>query len=329
MDLQWIKKIWENFGTHQGNSLPSPSHSSTAMLSFPFECSIAALSVLFCRLTVVVSSSEPLGLRIILSVVVGGMCYYYHTVNQRLSWIILFWETLSYLPVPIYFWMAQQLKKDNLKTNSTTDSSWKKKMRNIPLPITVIVSVVTILALSHQKRQLLTDPIYYVLPIQEFTEAYNLIARFTTDYGLLNSQLFQLLFVTIHIQVGMGFLGIDFLRQEQIRRNQLVLIDSAVSSGNEKRRMAEKFQKGTYPFVLFVVLPYMFQLIVFGGINLFSFTCVKDELHRAVRLHALLDHETNLVSISTNSTAKTPGGKVISNYISSILQYTILFSLFL
>lgn len=284
------------------------------MLSFPFECSIAAISILFCRLTVVMSSSEPLGLRIILSFVLGGMCYYYHTVNQKLSWIILFWEALSYLPVPIYFWLEHQRKKNSQETNSKKISCWKKKMRNVPLPMTAaIVSLLILLALSYPKRHLLLDPLYYVLPIQEFREAYILISRFTSDHGLLNSNLFQLLFVTIHIQVGMGFLGIDFLRQEQIRRNQLVLIDSAAYSGDEKRRMAEKFQKGIYPFVLFVVLPYMLQLIIFGGMNLFSYTCVKDELHRAVRLHALLDHEMNLVSISTNSTAKTPGGEDISN----------------
>ena len=42
---------------------------------------------------------------------------------------------------------------------------------------------------------------------------------------LLPKQLAHLLFVTFHIQTGMGFLGIHFLKKEQERRNMLVRMD--------------------------------------------------------------------------------------------------------
>lgn len=300
-----MSHFWENFGTHRSTSTLHPTASTTTTIMFPYENSIAALSILFCRMTVVGSASEPLWFRFVLSLLLGVICYYYHTINERLSWMILLLEALSYLPVPIYLWFIQQKKIHSIKKQGS-----KSNTRFILL---FAGSLVFLLVLLLPQKKTIMESLSYVLPIQEFTNAYYLIQRFTTDIELLHSQLFQLLFVTFHIQVGMGFLGIDFLRQEQIRRNQLVLLDSPTNassnSSEEKQHKAKRFQNSTYPFILFIVLPYMFQLIICGGLNMFSFTCFKDELHRAVRLHALLEHDTHLVSLSTNSTAKTPGGK--------------------
>jgi hypothetical protein len=310
MGTQGLSLFWANFGTHRSTSTLHAGATTTTIM-FPYENSIAALSILFCRMTVVGSASEPLWLRFVLSILLGVICYYYHATNERLSWTILLLEALSYLPVPIYLWFIQQKKISSTKKQGSKNSN-----RSILLFAGSVVFL--LLLLLPQKKTM--ESLYYVLPIQEFTNAYYLIKRFTTDIELLHSQLFQLLFVTFHIQVGMGFLGIDFLRQEQIRRNQLVLLDSsnASNSGEDKQHKAKRFQNSTYPFILFIVLPYMFQLIIFGGVNMFSFTCLKDELHRAVRLHALLEHDTHLVSLSTNNTAKTPGGKKEGKLLASI-----------
>jgi len=177
-----------------------------------------------------------------------------------------------------------------------------------------LFQLVNISSLFHQGLQ-------YLLPISEFSNAYTMITRFTTNTNELKSQLYQLLFVTFHIQVGMGFIGIDFLRKEQLRRNQLVLIDqqslttnandnlsTTKNDSNNKLQKARMFRKSTLPFIVFTVIPYMCQLILFGGLNMYAYSCFKDDLHRAVRLNVLFENDAHLVSISSSSTTKSPGG---------------------
>ena len=48
-------------------------------------------------------------------------------------------------------------------------------------------------------------------------EAVELVAAFV-DPAILNSRIYYLLFVTFNVQVGIGYLGIGFLREEQRRR---------------------------------------------------------------------------------------------------------------
>ena len=68
------------------------------------------------------------------------------------------------------------------------------------------------------------EAIMYLIPIAEANMAYDIMIKFV-DPVILNKQLAHLLFVTLNIQVGLGFLGIDFLKKEQQRRNQLVRLD--------------------------------------------------------------------------------------------------------
>jgi len=147
-------------------------------------------------------------------------------------------------------------------------------------------------------------------------------------------------------------MGIGFLRKEQARRNQLVLIEhikdedeggrteqtqeensapksirestssgqvdenkpnSSLSSNQTsqlKLQTARKFRKSALPFILLTAIPYMIQLIVFGGLNLYSYSCFRDDVHRAVRLNMLFAHDSHLVAMSMDST-KNPGGSYV------------------
>ena len=172
----------------------------------------------------------------------------------------------------------------------------------------------------------------YLFPITDLYNAYDIITKFTNQ-DHLNNQISHLLFVTLNIQVGMGYLGISFLRSEQIRKNQLVRME-IVSENDEttekedvnqtkevkgtkvkddKRTKlaikAKKFRSEATPFILFTVIPYMLQIIILGNINRYSFACFRDEIHRAVRLNELFDHDSYLVAMSADS-ALSPGGKI-------------------
>ena len=118
---------------------------------------------------------------------------------------------------------------------------------------------------------------------------------------MLHDMLCHLLFVTAHIQVGLGHIGIAFLTSEQRRKNMLIRMDvdnpsppsSLSEEGNEnddassddggKRKKGKgngtlllenikkkkfdpsaKFRRSAPTFILFTVLPYMFQIILFG-----------------------------------------------------------------
>jgi len=67
----------------------------------------------------------------------------------------------------------------------------------------------------------------YMLPVAEFEQAHDILIDFM-DPTTLYAKSRHLLFVTFHIQVGMGYLGIDFLRHEQSRKNALVKIEDEV-----------------------------------------------------------------------------------------------------
>ena len=136
----------------------------------------------------------------------------------------------------------------------------------------------------------------YMFPITEIVNAYNVLLQFIKP-AILHKQAATLFFATFHIQVGMGYLGIDFLKKEQARRNQLVRMDmiddtaddntTTVTNGEEtkdrvkrKQEASRRFQKGAAPFILFTAVPYMIQIILLGNINRFAFLCMQNDLSR-------------------------------------------------
>ena len=145
----------------------------------------------------------------------------------------------------------------------------------------------------------------YMFPLSELTSAYNTIYSFfdgnAENQQLLHDMLCHLLFVTFHIQMGLGYIGIAFLMSEQKRKNMLIRMDvdsenndkresisnneddNTVSNGRNNHRLSKtnmtsnedknankkydtsrKFRRSAPNFILLTVLPYMFQIIVFG-----------------------------------------------------------------
>jgi energy-coupling factor transporter ATP-binding protein EcfA2 len=69
----------------------------------------------------------------------------------------------------------------------------------------------------------------------------------------------------------------------------------------KKSEAARRFQRSAAPFILATAIPYMLQIILYGNMNFFAFQCLKHDLHRAVRLNELFDHESRLAAVSNNS----------------------------
>jgi len=160
----------------------------------------------------------------------------------------------------------------------------------------------------------LFDAASYLLPIQEFINAHDIITEFV-DPAELYPKIVHLFFVTFHIQVGMGFLGIEFLRAEQSRKNALIKIEDDVkkhatevqsangrnTNGKNKKKSTDeseekydasrKFRKSAGPFIFFFALPYMLQIVLYGGMNMYAFHCFRDDIHRAIRLNDLFAND--------------------------------------
>ena len=166
--------------------------------------------------------------------------------------------------------------------------------------------------LAHKMYTKMYDSVGYLLPLTEFADAHDIITEFV-DPSELYAKAGHLLFVTFHIQVGMGFLGISFLRAEQSRKNALVKIEEDLKrnaaeekkndknaskmkspSGDQKKKEydpSNSFRKSAGPFIFFVALPYMAQIVLYGGMNMYAFHCFRDDIHRTIRLNDLFAND--------------------------------------
>jgi hypothetical protein len=305
---------------------------------FPYELLIATVAIMFFR-TTIHQTQEPVCLRWFFAAMLGFLTY-----SNKSYELISAVELFSYA-VP--FWLYTDLSlsparmlKLKLNNGKTLDS---KVLRLLFIALSAVLSLVLChLAASGDLFHwiLLVTPssvfdgLAALIPTKEVMAAYDIIDRFILEPGLLQYQVSRLLFITAHIQIGIGYLGIDFLKAEQQRRNELVRMDmskyddeeaddddpsmtkksvgaekaakdKAISSNLKKSR---RFQKTAAPFILYTAVPYMFKIIGYGNLNAFAYACFKDDVHKAVRLYDLFDHDNHLVAIAEHS-AKAPEGK--------------------
>jgi ABC-type multidrug transport system fused ATPase/permease subunit len=193
--------------------------------------------------------------------------------------------------------------------------------------------------------QSIIDIIYYSLPIKEITASYNVLQTFfANDSGgggggdggrqELQNMLTHLLFVTFHVQMGMGHVGIAFLMKEQDRKNMLVRMDvdddnvDVLDGGNQSKNnnkggktnndttkqkkikdASYNFRRTAPTFIFYAVLPYMFQIIFFGNINKYAYIQVRDNIHRTVRIRELFVHDGHLTAMAASGQQLGP-----SNY---------------
>jgi hypothetical protein len=340
-----------------------------AVSYFVYEGLIAAISILFFRTTVqIFDAPEPVTLRWFFAVLLAALAY------CKKSYELILAVQLFSFAVP---WVLQRQTTRRQKaksgttasnsngagaagaggsttgtapTGTTSHSTVSVSSRDTLLRlVSIAAAAVASLLLSHLTAdgslgQLLTvvtpqfviRALSYLFPVAEMRAAYSIMTAFA-DPAVLEKQALHLLFVTFHIQVGMGYLGIGFLRKEQHRRNQLVRLDvpdpnetenanngtngtnensssssaaaaAAAATTNSNLQRSQRFQRGAAPFILLSALPYMFQIILYGNINKFAFTCLQHDLHRQVRLNQLFDNDNHLLSLALESPI-SPEGK--------------------
>lgn len=116
---------------------------------------------------------------------------------------------------------------------------------------------------------ILVQAFAYLFPIRELAQAWQILNDLSLEPDILHHMAAHLLFVTFHIQVGIGYLGIQFLHKQQERKNQLIRLDIPVacdtddddvaangtngsnSKDSKQQLMAErsrKFKRGAAPF---------------------------------------------------------------------------------
>ena len=297
-------------------------HNSTSSSPplYELQTLISALSIFFCRFVIINGSltSSPDGhtsvfghsklefvLRLCMSCILGGMVY------MNLSYdVICSVELWSHVFPTLIRWFVSMFKgkKENNDTKLVEPS------------FTLSIGIATIILLSPPISlytcRLLSNPAFltsfteiipsqlsktlqYMFPIHQLHASYNIIHSFVSNKDMLHDMLCHLLFVTAHIQVGLGHIGIAFLTSEQRRKNMLIRMDvdnpspplseegnendDASSDDGGKRKKGKgngtlllenikkkkfdpsaKFRRSAPTFILFTVLPYMFQIILFG-----------------------------------------------------------------
>lgn len=339
-----------SLSTHRDPKLLGPD----APTYFQHEAAIAAISIFFFRTTVCFQtgsrqSEQPksklsftLVLQWVFAFILAVMAYL-KLPYERITAMELF----SYA-VPFILSLSPGGDESSARMRRTPEKSSSRGVDKLRKLVLIVASGAASLLMVHPTTlhylcrvfSLLTprsvvQALEYLLPITEMTSAYDIMLQFTAP-KVLRKQLAHLFFVTFHIQVGMGYLGIDFLRQEQDRRNQLVRMDimtvsslkdekqtdddSSKNNGSasnkksveEKNRSAvlersKRFQRSAGPFILFTALPYMFQIILYGNINKFAFMCVQDDLHRTVRLNQVFDNDNHLIAMANDSPTSPEG----------------------
>ena len=313
---------------------------------FQYEDAFAALSVAFFRSTVCFGR-EPLPLRLLSSSLLAYLAYHKYPYE-----LIAAAEIFSYA-VPYFLFCRPRQSNGNAKEKdkSVSSSGSKDALWRV---LSIVASAIASALLSHLAAtgelakllsvitpQFVFTGLEWLFPVSEMVDAYNIMVSFAHPV-VLRKQIDNLLFVTFHIQVGMGFLGIQFLRSEQDRRNQLVRMDMGGWGGSSKATDGETgssstpngkdaksssksktesssgtssvmmersvaFRKAAAPFILFTALPYMIQIIVYGCVNKFVFQCLKDDLHRTVRLNELFDHDNHLIAMANDSPTSPEG----------------------
>lgn len=296
-----------------------------AVSYFPYECEIAALSVLFFR-TTVYQRHERVFLRWLFAILLAALAYFKKNYE-----LIMAVEIFSYAVA----YLLNRYRTRSAVGISTT-LLWIAACAGLSLSFchwTAIGDLGHALALVTPKW--IISVLSHLFPVAEMNDAYSIMEAFANPQ-VLQKQIYHLLFVTFHIQVGMGYLGIDFLTKEQHRRNLLIRMDVQSQSEaedaahgkvhnadkNVKIERARRFQKGAAPFILFAALPYMFQIIAYGNVNKFAFCCLKQDLHRTIRVNQVFDHDSHLTALATESaTSPESYASSMSNVASTVYEF--------
>lgn len=237
----------------------SDPHGDDALLSssfahFPYEPIIAAIAIVFFRITVKLhrpasQQEEPLLLRYLFAVILG-ICAYTQQSYQHIAAVELSSYMISY--VVLYVVSQSPTTTMSMSTgNKRTDHEVPRRPpRNTSIMLSLqrfvftLIGTIVSVGLSYGIVISCCNPVLqryfmqyivpnaiqraflYLFPILELQKAYTIMEQFMLmEQEFFHHMIHHLFFVTFHIQVGMGYLGIAFLRSEQSRRNQLIRLD--------------------------------------------------------------------------------------------------------
>ena len=348
-----ILSIFPELSTHR---VPIPHDSPQSY--FANEGLLATISIVFCRYTVTFNGETHLE-RLLYAGILG-----YLTWMREEYWLIAAVQLSSHF---ITYTLRKLLPSLPSKTNNNKEQeggAGKKTIASFILDLlifmatfclgTIVIfyliyncankngfteSMYSTMVPSPEVRQQIYEMICYLIPVEEVKEAYTTIAAFVNPQTL-NSQVSHLFFITLQIQVGMGYLGIGFLRTEQMRKNSLITLESKVDNNNKKKAkklkkrkgvngshhssdeedLSKEFRRSAVSFIFLAAVPYMAQIIFFGGMNMYAFHCFRDDVHRTIRLNGLFDNDgSRFINTAQNSTALSPSGK--KNIILFIMFY--------
>jgi hypothetical protein len=251
-------------------------------LEFPYQAVCAAVAVAFFR-TTVYHQGESAVVRYAFSALLAALAYAHKSYELILA-VEAFSYCLTGVSAAYHFWQS----RSSAATSSSSSSMLQRLLFGL---VSVGASAVFSYGLARSlvsgalldsllwiTPSVVRQAVEYLIPIRECLDAYDMMVSLSLPADVLPRQLSHLLFVTFHIQVGMGFLGIHFLRQEQMRRNMLVRMDVATEEeeeGNESSSVngkatadpaaailarSKKFQRSAIPFIFRTALPYMLQV---------------------------------------------------------------------
>jgi len=315
----FILAVFPQLTTH----LKHVKNDSSSQL-FPYDGLIAVAAVTYCRYTVKAPNESRLS-RMFWSAVLGYLAYYrfdywLQIYIYMLSFGGYFYERASYFSKDSKKKGIDEIQKQaqvltflgtallsighllySISNPEGANSFFQSKLYTICAESPIISKALNRLCTKF------ADAVGYLLPVQEFISAHDIITEFVHPSDLY-AKAGHLLFVTFHIQVGMGFLGIEFLRAEQSRKNSLVKIEDDVKkpkgskqngkankkNGDKKKEgydASRSFRKTAGPFIFFVAVPYMLQIVLYGGMNMYAFHCFRDDIHRTIRLNDLFAND--------------------------------------
>ena len=305
---------------------------SSVSSSFPHEAAIAAIAIAFFRATVRWQKQEPAVIRWFFCGLLAALAY-----TQKSYELLAAVEIFSY----VVSWLILR-PPPMLLTKAAVP---QPILRLLSIAVSALVSMLIAHGIFGSSGLLLklvarltpsfvVQTLEYLFPVQEMKSAYSIVHQLAMEPYIFRSMIQHLFFVTFHIQVGMGYLGIDFLRQEQSRRNMLIRLDvhdknessdkatasspkhnngrSGSGGGDERGKKdiserASKFQRSAAPFIFKIALPYMAQIIFYGNINKFAFSCVHDEMHRTIRFRQVFEHDNHLTAMAIDSPTSPEG----------------------
>jgi hypothetical protein len=320
--------------------IPLTTHRLGNESSVPYEAIIASISICFFRYTVKIQNDEPVILRLFFCGLLAALTYarrsYELLVAVEIFSYMVPWLLVSQRPLLLQQQQQQQQRASGQRNMIA--------LRLLSIPTAAILSFFLAHGIFHSGGTIfrwitpgfVIRTIEYLFPVSEMKAAYKIMNDLTMEPDNFRAMLQHLFFVTFHIQVGMGYLGIDFLRREQSRRNDLIRLDMREKHDKEEEEedtavrdhdnfvrnngkktsqqtrdilleRSRKFQAGAAPFIFATALPYMFQIIFYGNINQFAYTCVQDEIHRHVRIRQVFERDNHLTALAMDS-AVSPDG---------------------